>query len=358
MAQSAADILVVDDDRTNRELLRVNLEEEGYAVRTAAEGAEGLRLLAERACDAVLLDLEMPVMDGFEMLRRMKADEALRHIPVIVVSSMDDMASVVRCIESGAMDHLNKPFDPVLLHARINASLTTKRMHDQEKAYLALVEAEHERSERLLLNILPGAIAGRLKTQEGIIADYYEAATVLFADIVGFTEYAKGRNPAEVVTQLNGVFSGFDSLVERHGIEKIKTIGDAYMLASGVPIARTDHADAAAEVALEMLEEVGRLNERTGLSFNIRVGMNSGPVVAGVIGIKKFAFDLWGDTVNIASRMESHGVPGFIQVSAATWDLLRDRYNFDERGKIPVKGHGAMKTYLLRGRRAGPGRVG
>jgi len=213
-------------------------------------------------------------------------------------------------------------------------------------------EAERATSERLLLNVLPGAIAGRLKTQEGIIADFYEAATVLFADIVGFTEYAKGRDPAEVVTRLNGIFSGFDTLVERRGIEKIKTIGDAYMLASGVPVPRPDHAVAAAEIALDMHEEIERFNGETGLSFNIRIGLNSGPVVAGVIGMKKFAFDLWGDTVNIASRMESHGVPGSIQVTAATRALLRDRYDFDERGEIPIKGHDAMKVYLLRGRRA------
>jgi adenylate cyclase len=239
----------------------------------------------------------------------------------------------------------------VLLHARINASLAVKRLHDQETAYLALVEREQEKSERLLLNILPKSIASRLKTEQGIIAELFPEATVLFADIVGFTAFSKNLHPAEVVERLNGIFSGFDALVEKHGVEKIKTIGDAYMLASGVPVPRPDHAQAAAEIALEMLDEITRHNGPGGTQINIRIGINTGPVVAGVIGRKKFAYDMWGDTVNIASRMESQGQPGFIQITGATHALLRDGYRFEERGEIQVKGRGAMTAYFLTGRR-------
>ncbi|MGB3263754.1 MAG: adenylate/guanylate cyclase domain-containing protein [Microcoleus sp.] len=211
------------------------------------------------------------------------------------------------------------------------------------------LQDEQAKSEKLLLNILPKAIVERLKENETTIAEYFPAVTVLFADIVGFTPLSAHMNPIELVELLNQIFSRFDLLCERHGLEKIKTIGDAYMVAGGLPNPRADHADAIAQMALDMQTEIARFNVRNRKYFSIRVGIHSGPVVAGVIGIKKFIYDLWGDTVNIASRMESHGLSWRIQVSETTYELLEHKYLFQERGIIDVKGKGRMKTYLLVG---------
>jgi Adenylate cyclase, family 3 (some proteins contain HAMP domain) len=209
---------------------------------------------------------------------------------------------------------------------------------------------QQEQAEQLLLNILPQPIAERLKRYPSTIADTFEAVSVLFADIVGFTEFSARTSPTEVVKILNLIFSKFDQLAERHGLEKIKTIGDAYMVVAGLPTPRPDHAIAIAQMALDMQTEMVRVGEQTGEAFRLRIGINSGPVIAGVIGIKKFFYDLWGDSVNIASRMESQGIAGAIQVTAATYELLRDKYLFEERGVISVKGKGDMTTYLLTGR--------
>lgn len=221
---------------------------------------------------------------------------------------------------------------------------------------------EKEKSELLLLNILPSEIAHRLKYEADSIADSFADVTVLFADIVGFTQLSCCVSPIELVKLLNRIFSTFDLLAEKHELEKIKTIGDAYMVVGGLPTPRADHAEAIAEMALDMQQAITDFSAKTGETFSIRIGINTGPVVAGVIGIKKFIYDLWGDTVNTASRMESHGTPGYIQVTQATYERLQDNYLFKERGIIQVKGKGEMATYFLTGRKfnrssANPGNV-
>jgi adenylate cyclase len=213
-----------------------------------------------------------------------------------------------------------------------------------------LLLGEQERSERLLLNVLPASIAAQLKQTEGVIADRFPDVTVLFADIVDFTRRSQRIAPEQVVQALNDLFSSFDRLAQRHGLEKIKTVGDAYMVVGGLPDPRPDHAQAVAEMALAIRDEVASRVDPTGQPLAVRIGMDTGPVVAGVIGTSKFSYDLWGDTVNTASRMESHGVPGCIQVTARTYERLRDGYGFERRGSIPVKGKGEIVTYFLVGR--------
>jgi class 3 adenylate cyclase len=223
-------------------------------------------------------------------------------------------------------------------------------------AYLLLQYALRARdaalasSERLLLNILPRSIADRLKREEGLIATAHADVTVLFADIVDFTPFVERTEPTRVVAVLDEIFSAFDRLAQRHGLEKIKTIGDAYMVAAGLPEPRADHAEAMAEMALDMQADLARLCESLGLDLAIRVGLDTGSVIAGVIGRHKFIYDLWGDTVNTASRMESHGLPGRIQVTEATFRRLGTGYRFEDRGEVPVKGKGPMRAYLLLGR--------
>lgn len=212
----------------------------------------------------------------------------------------------------------------------------------------ALLAAEHERSERLLLNILPAPISARLKASGDSIADGFAEVTVLFADIVGFTELSQKLTPAELVDMLNRTFSAFDDLAESLGVEKIKTIGDCYMVAAGLPERCPDHAERIARMALGMGAALERINREGGYSLSLRIGLHTGPVVAGVIGKRKFIYDLWGDTVNTASRMESSGKPGQIQVTRETYEKLKDLFSFENRGVIQVKGKGEMETFLLK----------
>ncbi|MDY6805391.1 MAG: adenylate/guanylate cyclase domain-containing protein [Cyanobacteriota bacterium] len=216
-----------------------------------------------------------------------------------------------------------------------------------------LLEIEREKSDRLLLNILPCAIAERLKQEpNSIIAESFETVTVLFADLVQFTQLSATVTPVELVHSLNEIFSTFDFLAQKYGLEKIKTIGDAYMVVGGLPTPREDAVEAIADLALEMLSAIRQLAQKSDRSFQLRVGIHTGPVVAGVIGLNKFSYDLWGDTVNTASRMESQGLPGRVQVTATTYELLRHKYVLEERGKIDVKGKGEMLLYFLNCRKS------
>jgi class 3 adenylate cyclase len=212
------------------------------------------------------------------------------------------------------------------------------------------LQREEERSQRLLLNVLPAPIAARLKQHEDVIADGFPEVTVLFADLVDFTRRSQASGPEQLVQVLDELFSAFDMLARRHGLEKIKTIGDAYMVAGGLPEPRPDHAQAVAEMALALREESARHRDPAGRPLALRIGIDTGPVVAGVIGTDKFSYDLWGDAVNTASRMESTGVPGCIQVTARTYQRLRDGYRFERRGLVAVKGKGEMVTWFLVGR--------
>ena len=214
------------------------------------------------------------------------------------------------------------------------------------------IRQKNSENEALLLNILPGPIADRLKSGESTIADHFAEVTVLFADIVGFTTMSNGRPPTEVVELLNDLFRRFDAIAQRFGVEKIKTIGDAYMAVSGLPIQYEDHVRRMADMALEMTAEALRFGHDRNLDFSLRIGLNSGPVVAGVIGATKFIYDLWGDTVNTASRMESQGVAGSVQVTRAAYEHLKNEYEFEPRGEIEVKGKGRLPVWLLRGRMA------
>jgi adenylate cyclase len=346
-------ILVVDDNASNRDLLFRRLSHDGHQVSRAESGLRALDILAAEEFDLILLDLMMPDLNGFEVLQRLKDDERLHAVAVIMISGLQETDAVIRCIEAGADDYLSKPFNPVLLRARISACLERKRWRDRERRYLERIELEKEKHEALLRNILPGEIVTRLNDGEIVIADRVEEATILFADLVGFSAIAAQLTPAVLVDHLNRIFSAFDALCRRFRIEKIKTIGDAYMAAAGLPEPRPDHAEAVADFALAMIVALDDVNAAAEVPFAVRIGIHTGPVIAGVIGSHRFLYDVWGDTVNLASRLESHGMPGRIHASERTCQTLAGGYEFEPRGLIDVKGMGKIRTAFLTGRAAG-----
>ncbi len=223
-------------------------------------------------------------------------------------------------------------------------------VREKNEAY-RLLNLEKEKSENLLLNVLPQKIAAVLKNEQRTSAKHFEAASILFADVVGFMPLSTEMAPAEMVDLLNEIFSDFDSLVDKYGLEKIRTIGDNYMVAAGVPSPRPDHLQAVANMALDILDYIDKRPARNGRRIRFRVGINTGPVVAGVIGRRKFHYDLWGDTVNTASRMESQGIAGKIQITRAAYELLKEEFVCEPRGKVEVKGKGEMDTWFLVGRK-------
>ncbi len=354
----SARVLVVDGSRMMRAALTRSLNELGFThISEAGDGKAAMTMLLEQDFDLMLMSMELPILNGIEVLTAMRLSPKTSQVPVIVISGADQIEKVVQCIEAGAEDYLPKPPNPTLLRARVTTSLEKKRFRDldrirfaQLKAEKELVELEKEKSERLLLNILPGAIAGRLKGGEKTIANGHSVVTVMFADLVGFTAMSRKTDPADLVAILNGIFTAFDLIVEKNKVEKIKTIGDCYMLVGGLPTHRDDHAQAVVNSALEMMDALAKLNERNGTDLKMRMGMHSGPVVAGVIGKIKFTYDLWGDTVNVASRMESSGQPGRINISEQTKVLLGDHFILEERGMVECKGLGPVKTYFVNGK--------
>lgn len=372
-------ILIVDDSAAQRLLLSSILRAAGYKDLLVAESARDTfeRLGLEASVtdpsdvDLILMDISMPEMDGIEACYQIKANPRLQDVPIIMVTASTETEDLQLAFAAGAMDYITKPPNKVELLARVRSALELKHEMDRRKEVtLQLQEsnqrleqtlasldekhrqllAEQQKSERLLLNILPKPIAERLKQEEGVIADNFSDVTVLFADIVDFTKLSARIPAADVVALLNDVFSKFDQLAEKHGLEKIKTIGDAYMVVGGLPTPRPDHAAAVAEMALDIRAAlVGQMRATSGL-LSVRIGIHTGPVVAGVIGTRKFIYDLWGDTVNTASRMESQGASGSIQVTDVTYERLRNNYVFERRGTVLVKGKGEMVTYLLVGR--------
>ena len=353
-------ILVVDDSRTLRRILIRELNSLGFQnTLEAADGIEAIATVRSKSIDLMLLDMEMPELDGLGVLTELKSDDTYKSLPIIVISGAEQFDKTIKCIEIGAEDYLPKPFDPILLRARIFSSLEKKRLRDLDQKRVEelnkekeLLEFEQMKTEKLMLNILPKPIAERLKKGEKNISGSYPEVTILFSDLVGFTKMSSQKSAADLVKLLNDLFSRFDKRAENLGLEKIKTIGDAYMAVGGLPIPRSDHAEITADMALGMFEDLAAFNAENNAELNMRIGLNSGPVVAGVIGFTKFSYDLWGNTVNTASRMESTSLPGRIQISPATQEALHDRFVLEERELMECKGLGQIMTHFLNGRKS------
>jgi adenylate cyclase len=340
-------ILVVDDNEINRDMLSRRLTREGYSVAAAEGGHRALEMIREKAFDLVLLDVMMPGMNGYEVLSALKDDPLLRHIPVIMISALDEIDSVVRCIEGGAEDYLPKPFNPVLLKARIGACLEKKRLRDREVTHLRRIEEEKGRVESLLHVILPHEIVEELKANSQVRPKRYENVAVLFCDVVGFTPYCAGRDPEEVFTHLQELVEAYEELAVRHDLQKIKTIGDSFMATAGAIRPLATPALNAVLCGLEMVATARQLPAH----WEVRVGIHVGPVMAGVVGHRQYLFDLWGDTVNTAARVESHGRNSAVNVSAAAWAQVADRCLGVSLGPLRLKGIGEMEVFRVDGLR-------
>lgn len=336
-------ILVVDDDEPNRDMLARRLERLGHQLALAASGREALERLRERPFDLVLLDLQMPDLSGDDVLAQMKADPAWRDLPVIVLSASDDAGRVARCILLGAEDHLSKPFDPVLLQARIQACLERKRLRDREVLHLQRIQEEKRRSDELLHIILPREVAAEIKATKMVRPRRFEDVAVLFCDIVGFTAWCERHSPEDVLLHLQGAVQAFEKLTADHGLEKIKTIGDAFMATAGMLVAQPYPARAAARCGLAMIAAARKLPPH----WEVRVGLHAGPVIAGVVGREKYQYDVWGDTVNTAMRMAQMAPPGSVMVNATTWQLLAGDVPGRSHGRHAIKGKGELELFVV-----------
>ena len=352
-------ILVVDDQQANILLLERALSNAGYdAITSTLNPGEVYALHSKNCYDLILLDLQMPGMDGFQVMEGLKEIEPNGYLPVLVITAQP--GHKLRALQAGAKDFISKPFDLTEVLARVHNMLEVRLLHLETRKLYDQVVAEQKVSERLLLNVLPPSIAERLKGRPEVmidgftevIADSFKEVTVLFADIVGFTEFSEGVSAEVLVGVLNDIFTRFDDIADNRGLEKIKTVGDTYMAAAGLPIPVADHAIRAAYMALDMLDAIERFNQHSGRELKMRIGIDSGPVVAGIIGKHKFFYDLWGDVVNTASRMESHGVAGRIQVTDSVRQQLTGLFLLEDRGVIEVKGKGRMRTWFLNSQNA------
>lgn len=388
-------ILIVDSSGEAQLALTQPLVANGYTVFSAVTPEDIYPLIHHGAITLILLEINVANLDSIDLCHRLKQSPHTRHLPILFLGDGHNQDDRLRAFQAGGGDFIPKPYWAAEIVARIrfqtslescqprwihgtssvaerteNSLLATlqrtlhqqtiklreqntqlqKEVRERQQAEKAL-RHEQQKSEQLLLNILPEAIVEQLMRFQGSLAQRFDEATVLFADIVNFTPMAAQMSPLQLVDLLNRVFSAFDRLVEKYQLEKIKTIGDAYMVVGGVPVPAEGHAAAIADMALEMQRVAQQFTDPLGQPLQLRIGMNTGTVVAGVIGIKKFSYDLWGDTVNVASRMESQGTPGKVQVTEATYRYLTDDFLLEPAREMLIKGKGKMPTYYLLGRR-------
>jgi adenylate cyclase len=352
-----ANVLVVDDQEANVLLFERMLRAAGYSsIQSTMDPREVCELHRKNRYALILLDLKMPGMDGFQVMEGLKEIETDGYLPVLVITA--EPGHKLRALRAGARDFVSKPIDLAEVLMRVHNMIEVRLLHLETKRLYDQVVGEQKVSERLLLNVLPQPIVERLKGRPEVtaddftevIADSFQEATVLLADIVEFTKLSADLSPQETVVMLNEIFTDFDRIADKRGVEKIKTIGDAYMAVAGLPAPAADHAVRAAHMALDMLEAMDRFNARNGYTLQVRIGINTGAGVAGVIGKRKFTYDLWGDAVSTASRMQPHGVAGRVHVTESTRLKLSEPFQLEERDAIDIEGRGRMKTWFLSGR--------
>lgn len=349
-------VLIVDDLPANVLLLERMLSGAGYEAVTSTLDPRAVRALhEEHRYDLIVLDLQMPGMDGFAVMEELKAVERDGYLPVLVITAQPDHK--LRALNAGARDFISKPFDVAEVLTRVHNLLEVRLLHvelrrknAEIKKLFDQVVTERKVSERLALQVPPDSIAARLPARPDVTADSFADVTVLIADVVGLAELTPAVDARQLTLFVDEIFAAFDDIVKQRGLRKIKTLGNSYMAAAGMPVPSGDHAARAAHAALDMIDALSRFNERSGRALQLRVGIASGAVVAGVIGKRLYLYDVWGDAVNVAGRMESHGVAGRVQVAESTRRLLGEPFTLEVRGALEVEGMGEMPTWFVAGR--------
>jgi class 3 adenylate cyclase/CheY-like chemotaxis protein len=356
-------ILIVDDSPIDRMYEEEVLKEVGYKnILTAKSAGDAMEILEKQKeghgdkVNLILMDIEMPMMTGLEACRQIKLTEDLKDIPIIMVTSRDDLSSFKLAFSAGALDYIQKPVKQGELLARVHAALKLKHEIDVRKAREKelietnrLLNMEREKSEGLLSNILPEKIVRHLKNQGKVEPEYYQNVSVLFSDIVNFTELSSMMHPKLLISELNDIFTNFDDIMEEHYCERIKTIGDAYLAVCGMPDENPLHAAYIVKAALSMMDYLIWRNEVNQFRWHIRIGIHSGEVIGSIVGIRKYIYDIFGDAVNTASRCQSNSQTMRINISETTYHLVKDLFEFTERDPLPVKGKGDMKMYFVEG---------
>ncbi len=353
MVDQQARILVVEDSPVNQRLLCALLEKQGYEVDAVASGKQALaRLQATpfRLPDLILLDIVMPEMNGFDFCRYLKNDPALADIPVIFISSLASASDKLHAFNLGGVDYITKPFHPGEVMARIATHLKLCRLQRQLEEKNRQLQVEKQKSESLLRNVLPIRVAQELIQTGECRPQSFDPVTVCFVDIVSFTSISSSLSPETVIQELNDIFTAFDAVTHAHQCERMKTIGDAYLCAAGIPEPDDGHARKIASVSLDMIDFLTRRNQVADLKWEVRIGLHTGKVVGGIVGTDKYLFDIFGDTVNIASRLENLSLPMHIHVSEELYLLLQQDFVFSEPRSVDIKGKGPARTYFLLGR--------
>lgn len=346
MLENARHILLVDDNFLNLEAIKLSLadlEREGIEILVATNGKAALSIIDDVVPQLILLDINLPDISGLEICKYLKSDERTENIPVIFLSGRDDIASKLQGFKVGGVDYITKPFDQKEVYVRVKTQLKIYTLTQQ-------VEQERVKSDKLLHNIFPSEVVKELKETGMSVPVRYESVSVLFTDFKGFTRIAERLSTEELVNEVDFCFRTFDEIIKKYGIEKIKTIGDAYLCVAGLPTVSTDHADKIVMAAIEMRDFMVNLkNKRMSQNkpyFEMRLGIHTGPVVAGIVGSDKFAYDIWGDTVNTASHMESSGEHSKINISGYTFKKLKQSFNCTYRGKVEAKNKGEIDMYF------------
>jgi class 3 adenylate cyclase len=360
------EILYIDDEEDNLLVFKAAFRRH-YKVHTAQSGEEGLAILKEKDVSLVITDQRMPRMTGVQFLQHLPEEKDLIRM---ILTGYSDMESIIEAINTGKVyRYIVKPWDKEELKMTMDNAIEAFRLRRANKQLIQELKNANEdleqkivertlevnlqkkEVEKLLLNILPAEVAHELKVTGAATPRYYESVTVLFTDFVAFTKIAEGLSPQKLVAELNNCFLAFDTIIEKHNLEKIKTIGDSYMCAGGIPVPNQSHAVDAILAALEIQEFIREMNESRLANgeapWDVRIGVHTGPVVAGVVGRKKFAYDIWGDTVNIASRMESSGESGRVNISDATFAMVKDWFSCLYRGKVSAKNKGDVDMYFV-----------
>jgi class 3 adenylate cyclase/CheY-like chemotaxis protein len=343
-------ILIVDDTPANLRILSQVLEGRGYRVRIANSGKRALDAISSSPPDLILLDIMMPEMSGYEVCKQLKSQADTREIPVIFISALDSTEDKINAFTSGGVDYVTKPFHFEEVLARVQTHLSIRILqrglelkNNQMRRYAADLQIEKEKTDRLLLNILPSSVAHDLKETGQTTPQVYPEVTVFFSDIVGFTKIASSLEPGRLIELLNEMFTAFDHIMESHTCERIKTSGDAYLAVCGMPLPNPDHAENIVRAAQESM----RFLKSSNLPWQVRIGVHSGPVVGGVVGVQKYIYDVFGDTINTAARMETNSEPMRINISEATYQRIKGQFKVSNREITQVRGKGNLQMYFV-----------